>query len=153
MFWYRGHLNEKIIRNSTGQLARFGQALDKYLPVYWERIRNIESVWTAHKTPNNIYHQTKLMRHCMWRTIEAPKCTDLFMTANWWHPYMSPLMNCKHFVFFEATFKIAYRKIWMYICIPPTWEGLIMQKRCFICAQKINAVSGWVRKFLKNDAF
>ncbi len=34
MFQNRGHINEDIIRNSTGQLARFGPALDKYPPVY-----------------------------------------------------------------------------------------------------------------------
>ncbi len=34
MFYSRGDDDENIIRNSTGQLARFGQALNKYPPVY-----------------------------------------------------------------------------------------------------------------------
>ena len=34
MFWNRGVVHEDMIRNSTGQLARIGRALDKYPPVY-----------------------------------------------------------------------------------------------------------------------
>ena len=51
MFTSRGHINEDIIRNSTGQLARFGRALDKYPPVYYDQYGKMDmsELLTKHK--------------------------------------------------------------------------------------------------------
>src|ERR1700679_347232 len=80
MFRYRQHINEDIIRKSTGQLARFGQALDKYPPVYLDAYVNMDlyELLTKHQIAfiTEEGYATELVKK-----IEAPKCTNLFMTA------------------------------------------------------------------------
>ena len=80
MFSNRGAVTEDMIRNSTGQLARFGQALDKYPPVYMNEYDNMDlyELLTKHQITyitGEVYATTLL------KEIEGPKCTDLFMTV------------------------------------------------------------------------
>ncbi len=79
MFGYRGDIYEDIIRNSTGQLARFGQALDKYPPVYKDKYNmDLYELLTTHQITfiTDETYATELAA-----TITPPKCTDLFTTV------------------------------------------------------------------------
>jgi hypothetical protein len=74
MFGNRGSFSENIIRSSTGQLARFRQALIKYPPVYWNEYdyMNIYELLTK--------HQITFIAEEKYATATI-KCTDLFMTV------------------------------------------------------------------------
>jgi hypothetical protein len=80
MFGYRGDTDEDMIRNSTGQLARFGQTLDKYPPEYWDEWGKMDvyELLTKHKITFILdeFDATALVKK-----IKPPKCTDLFMTV------------------------------------------------------------------------
>ncbi len=80
MFYSRGDITEDIIHNRTGQLARFGKALSKYPPVYWDKYDvDLYELLTKHQitfVTTDKGYATKFVK-----TIEAPKCTDLFMTV------------------------------------------------------------------------
>ena len=80
MFYSRGASAENIIPKSTGQLARFGQALDKYPPVYWDTYEymDLHELLTKHPITYITFEMdaTEFMK-----TIKAPKCTYLFMTV------------------------------------------------------------------------
>ena len=101
MFRNRGHIFVNMIRNSTGQLARFGRAFDKYPPVYLDAYVNMDMYELL--TKHQITYITDERRATeLVKKIEAPKCTNLFMTViDGIH--ILPLMCCKHFVFFEGT--------------------------------------------------
>jgi hypothetical protein len=80
MFDFQGDIRANIIRNTTGQLARFGQALNKFPLVYWDEYRNMdlyELLTKRHITYVTEERNAKLFV----KTIESPKCTDLFMTV------------------------------------------------------------------------
>ena len=81
MFWWRGDINENIIRNSTGQLARLGRALNKYPPVYWyddyERM-DLHKLLTKQQITFITSYDYALTNA---KKMKPPKCRDLFMTV------------------------------------------------------------------------
>jgi hypothetical protein len=76
MFRSREHLTEDIIR----QLARFEQALDKYPPVYSSEYNHTDmyELLTKHKIT---FITGETSATVLVKKIEAPKCTELFMTV------------------------------------------------------------------------
>ncbi len=46
MFLYPKDMAEIILRNSSGELAPFGKAMEKYSPIYWHYFPNKQS-WAA----------------------------------------------------------------------------------------------------------
>ena len=84
MFEFQGHISEGIIRNSTGQLARFRQAFDKYPPVYWNKYgmaydkRNLYELLTKHRI---VFIAESMYATEIVKEIAAPKCTNIFTTA------------------------------------------------------------------------
>jgi hypothetical protein len=80
MFSFRGHITENVILNSSGQLARFRQAFDKYPPVYHDKFgyMNLYKLLTKRKIT---FIVDESYAASLIKGIEPPKCTDLFMTA------------------------------------------------------------------------
>ncbi len=76
MFQYRGDINEDILRKSTGQLARFEQAFDKYPPVYWDAYDNMDlyELLTKQKIT---YITDESYATTLVKQIAAPKCTNI----------------------------------------------------------------------------
>ena len=82
MFWYRGDVNEDVLRNSSGQLARFGQALEKYPPVYWEEWNMDDKDLHEELTKHQITYITdERGATTLVKKIDPPKCTEIFMTV------------------------------------------------------------------------
>jgi hypothetical protein len=80
MFHYGGDVNEDIVRNSSGNLARFRQAFNKYPPVYWDKYEYMDlyDLLTKNKITFIVDEVTATM---LVKKIEVSKCTHLFMTA------------------------------------------------------------------------
>jgi hypothetical protein len=80
MFKYRRDFNQDIIRHSTGQLTRFGQALDKYPPAYWDEsgYMDMYELLTKHEIT---FIADESYATALVKKIEASKCTHLYMTV------------------------------------------------------------------------
>ncbi len=80
MFDSRGHDTEDMMRNSTGRLARFEQAFQKYPPVYWDGYGRMDlyTLLTKHQITFIIDESYAAV---LVKKIESPKCKNIFTTA------------------------------------------------------------------------